>query len=235
MRFERESESFVVDGRVSYRGIKRPLKAVCFPDYDYKQAKRACRGATKRSTGLRRPWHGRSRGTCVHEQVRVLVQNDFRLDSLSVAFGPGTRLHPHTRRFFAALGEKRLIPVASEFADFYERYQLASSIDLICISEKTGLVCLVELKTGGENYFRHGNAPLRNPPGLSENNSPLNQAFLQLSVYCQMLHDHYPELALGSHYVAQVCNDEVVFYRLPERFESSARPLVDLIGVYKRK
>lgn len=220
------------DGTLLYKGLTRVLSRTCYPDYDYKKAKKKNRGNPRQKTDLRNPRNGVARGSHVHRQIQTLVRGGMNLAALRVAGGSKARVHAHTQRFFTALAKKGLIPFLSEFEDFYAQYGIASSIDLICLSEKTGRVCVVEIKTGGENYFCHSSAQLQNPPSLAavDGNSPLNQAFLQLSVYYQMLVDHYPALALGSHYVAQICSDHVKFYRLPERFMAAAPELRDLLG-----
>jgi len=185
----------------------------------------------KRSTGLSRPWHGTSRGKLVHEQMRLLV-NGGGERALRAVYGPQALMCEHLERFFEALKRKRLHPVLSEFADYYEQIGLASAIDLMCLSEKTGAVCLVEVKVGGENYFRRATGPLTQPRRLSKkyNNSPLHQAFLQLLFYRKMMVDHYPELRIGSCYVAQLCTDEICFYRLPEDFVAAGSDLLNCLA-----
>ena len=206
-----------------FRGLTRILKEVCYPKYDYRRAMRLCpqNSANKRSTGLSRPWHGTARGRLVHDQLRLLV-NGGGDRALRAVYGAMAQPSGHVRRFLDALARKRLSPVVAEFADFYDELGLASAIDVICVSQRTGAVVLVEVKVGGENYFRRADGPLAQPPILRGfNNCPLHQAFLQLLFYRKMLVDHYADLQIGSCYVAQLCTDEVCFYRLPDEFISA--------------
>jgi len=215
-----------------YSGLRRHLERVCYPDYDYKRAMRTCpqSAGQKRATGLSRPWHGTSRSKLIHDQMRLLV-NGGGERALRAAYGTQAITCDHLVRFFDALRRKGLRPALAEFADFYDEYRLASAIDLMCVSERTGEVSLVEIKVGGENYFNRATGPLKQPRSLrGHNNSPLNQAFLQLLFYRKMITDHYPELRVGSCYVAQLCTDEVCFYRLPAAFVAAQCDLLECVG-----
>jgi len=223
-------EPLAAPRRVS--GLRKHLERVCYPDYDYKRAMATCpqHSGQKRATGLSRPWHGTARGKLVHEQMRLLV-NGGGESALRAVYGHQAVTCDHLERFFRALRRKKLRPALSEFADFYDEFSVASAIDLICVSEKTGALSLVELKVGGENYFRRSTGALQKPASLRKyNNSPLHQAFLQLLFYRKMLHDHYPELRLGSCYVAQLCTDEVCFYRLPADFVAAQDELIACVS-----
>jgi hypothetical protein len=221
---------------VLFKGLTRLLRQVCFPDYDYRRAKRLA-GPTprslKRSTGLRRPWQGRSRGALGHEQVRIAVNAGEE--------AVGALLTGHGRLdiaddFLASLKHKHLRPITAEFIDFYEDWGVATGIDLLCMTTAENrhgadLLVPLEVKFGGENYFFDATGPLRAPRRLvgAYNNSPLNQAFLQLAFARQMLVDHYPFVTLGPAYVAQVRQNDTVYYRLPDNITEAASDIRDLV------
>lgn len=203
-----------------FRGLRRTLKAACFPDYDYKRSLRVCPqfAGQKKATGLSRPQEGAARGKLVHDQLRLLV-NGGGMAAIRAAYGANAGPCRELKSFLDALEYKGFVPVLSEFSDFYSQHGIASAIDLVVMSRKTGKVELIELKVGGDNYFRRSSGPLRAPAELRHlNNCPLNQAFLQLAFYRKMVTDHYTDLEIGSCYVAQVTMSGVDFCRLPDVF-----------------
>lgn len=240
MRFDAEQECFLLRGATPETrdderrciGLRGVLERRCMPDYDYEQSLRVMPqlANNRRKTGLKRPYQGRNRGKMVATQLQLLVNMGAAAGARAAAEMHGS-LAPHTTRLLRALQRKQLVPVLSEFADFYEEFRLASAIDLVCLSAKTGKVCLVEVKVGGENYFMRANGKLREPACLRWlNNSPLNAAYLQLLFYRKMMHDHYgAELDLGECYVAQVCMKEVTCYRLPPEFIGAQQALFESV------
>lgn len=207
------------DPAISYQGIRRILKRRCFSNYDYKKSLRACpqNSGQKQNTGLQRPWHGTRRGKLVHDQIQLIVNGGER--ALRAAYGSQALPSDYTAKLLEALRKKGLIPVVAEFSDFYEDLRIASAIDLLCYSSKSGELCPIEIKVGGDNYFRRDSGSLQNPPSLrSFNNCPLHQAYLQLLFYRGMLVHHYPQFAIGSCYVMQIRSNGVDKFKLPQSF-----------------
>lgn len=232
MQFDEERGRYFVDGN-AFVGLRRTLQRVCFPDYNYKQSLDDCPqdAAQHRATGLSRPSQGRRRGSIVHKQLQTLV-NSGDENALCDARGRrGVAPHRCVEQVLRFLRFKGLVPIAAEFGDFYEDMHMASEIDLICYSPKKRKVALVELKVGGDNYFKSSNKPLRDPPLLrTQPNSPLTQAYLQLLFYRKMFTDHYPHVPLGTCYVLQACNDRVCCYRLPSLFVDAQQQLYDCLA-----
>lgn len=223
--------------QLRYCGLLDTMRAVCFPDYDYKKAKAAADlpAVLKSKTGLSRPWHGIQRGRLLHHQVRAYV-NAGGERAVRGMFGGGKKDFSLAREFLDSLGHFNLTPLRAEFADFYEYIALASSVDLLCLhtSEKTGedSLSLVEIKTGYENTFLDSTGPLRAPESLRAkyNNSPLTQAFLQLAFYRQMIRHHYPSIPIGPCYVIQVRSSDTVYHKLPLDIISASSDLLTCIS-----
>jgi len=207
--------------KLRFCGLLDTLKAACYRDYSFRKARSAAGtpAALKVRTGLARPSHGRNRGRVVHQQVRVAI-NAGGVRAVHALYRSMT---PQAAALFRSFDLKRLEPVYAEFADYYEQLSLASAIDLMCVRRdpETGRESLVllEVKTGYDNGFRSGTGPLKAPASLKSkyNNSPLNQAFLQLAFYRKMIERNYPTVRLGSAYVVQLLSSgAVVYHRLPE-------------------
>lgn len=222
--------------KLRYCGLLDTLRAACYPKYDFSRARSAAKipKAQLLKTGLSRPWHGRQRGDLVHKQLRAAV--NVGRDAIR---GMYKRETPLVTQFLASLRAKRLEPVQSEFADYFEHLQLASAFDLLCtrVNLATGReqLVIVELKCGYDNGFRDGVGPLKNPPELRHyNDSPLTQAYLQLAFYRLMVERHYPAVDIGPCYVAQVTNTKTVYYRLPDDIVNASNSLLSFVGAARQ-
>ena len=81
---------------------------------------------------------------------------------------------------------KGLVLVGAEVPVYDEREPLrvGSAIDLICKHERDNRLVIVELKVGGDNYYRKYNAYMEKDLfAFRIENSPLNQALMQLTAY----------------------------------------------------
>lgn len=220
-------------------GLLDTLKALCYAHYSFARAQKlaAQPKAQRRATGLTRPWEGRKRGTMVHSQIRTIV-NVGRHALYGVH---GNHVSALAISLCDQLEQQMSIkPVRSEFIDCYEGAKLATAIDIVGVhtDAKSGRrsLALIEVKTGGENYFLYSTGALRGVKELAHfNNSARNQAFLQLAFCRQMIVDHYPDLRMGPCYVAQVRQTDTLFHPLPQEFISAAPTLRDAVLARRTK
>ncbi len=220
------------------------MRTLCWPDYSFDRASRIAGipAAAKVKTGLRRPGDGRSRGSKVHATIRTLVNAGKSLLRVPVAqraqrtaalLRPihGNQISQLAVNFFFSLKSQSLHPLYAEFVDGYEGAKLATAIDLLAVhtdAKGRKTLSVVEVKTGGDNYFCDGSGPLRGPAKATlHNNCPLSQAFLQLAFCRQMLVDNYRGVRIGPCFVAQVRQGDTVFYELPREFISAAPAVRD--------
>lgn len=219
-----------------FSGLTRLLRAACYRNYSFKRARRlagAIPAALRRETGLTRPWHGRARGRAGHEQLRVAVNAGER--ALHDLYEGRERL-VLTDELLRSLASMHLQPVTAEFIDYYDEARIATGIDLLCMTTAeshygANLLVPCEVKFGGDNHFLESSGPLKAPPELAAryNNSPLNQAYLQLAFCRQMLIDHYPTARLGPSYVVQVRQVDTVYHRLPADIAAAGPSIRDLV------
>lgn len=212
-------------------GLLRLLRAECYADYSYDKAKRiaATPKAARVATGLTRPWHGRALGKIVHEQLRTL----FNCGEKTLHAVHGNRVQSKVLNVAAALRHLKLRPVRAEFLVCYENAKLASAIDALAVrtdSHGNRTLSVLEVKSGGDNDFLNGNAPLRGAAaGTRHNNCPRSHAFLQLAFYRQMIADHYPNVRIGRCYVVQIRNEDTLFHELPGEFIATAPGVRDAV------
>lgn len=179
--------------RMAIRGLK-PLLADCFwPDYDWEAgealAKRLALGPVARQPtatgGNARA--GILRGNFVHKQIEDVVKLSTR------AFQEVHRtVHPFTVDILTAIHrDMKLTLVAAEVPVMCGVGWFATAADLLAVDEKGRLIVL-EVKTGMSNYFRHANRRMHGRTlSRSYDNSPMNQAYVQLLITALMLGKQY--------------------------------------------
>jgi hypothetical protein len=221
---------------VIFCGLLPILRACFFADYDFEKARELAGpipAHLRKKTGLARPWHGRARGDLGHKQLQVAVNaGPEAVDCLFVGSG---RLSG-ADDMLASLADKHLRPVTSEFIDYYEDLGLATSIDMVCVTDSrnrhgANRLALIEVKFGGDNDFLDSTGPLLSPPALlaKYNNSPRTQAWLQLAFCRQMVVDHYPQVPLGPCYVAQVEHEATNYWLLEQPFIDAGPQIRDAV------
>ena len=159
----------------SQTGLLPPLRDTFWYDFDIKKAMKSARKAGVRKTrshGKGRHY-GSIRGTETHEQLQDMVELD------QAAF---RRRHPviheYTRQIMHFIMRQRWRPLAAEFHLCDPALRIATSIDMILLSEQDKLVFL-EFKTGYAGYFKAASGMMHG--ALSElDNSHYSQAHVQL-------------------------------------------------------
>jgi len=181
------------------RGVRAPLQRVFYSNYVYSEAEKAAasRGDTERvKTGLRGGGSGRfsaaksgqRRGLEVHDQVAARVRLG---DAQAAALlrQQCKRESPLVSSLFQCFEKMRWTPIGCEMPVYDLRTGFGSSVDIVCINNRNDKLVFIELKVGGDNYYRKSNgfmegASLRS---LRLPNSPLYQAHLQLLAYKCMI------------------------------------------------
>ena len=192
------------------RGL-RPLLTECFwPDYNYEDAeavaKRAALGAVQRkptSTGGSAR-AGMERGKYVHGQLEDWV----RLKPETFA-EVHPIVHPFTADALNAIhNDMHLTLVAAEVPVMCGTGWFATAADLLAVDQQDRLIVL-ELKTGMSNYSAHANRMMRGR-ALSRicDNSPMQQAYVQLLITAMMLSKQYHKPVHAS-YVIHVTEEGV--------------------------
>lgn len=224
----------VTDGERRLYGLRRLLRAAFYPNYSYERAKQTGPrqfASQREATGLTSQWQGSRRGKSIHAQVDCYV-NEGRETWLQRF---NLSCSPLVGQLMAALPTRQLRPLCAEFIDFYEEHGIASSIDMLCYDEKYDALSLLELKVGGENYFERASGNLIRPAKLrTVNNSPMNQAFLQLLFYRKMIADHYPYVPLGRCYVVQLKQTGTYFRKLMPNFIDASDEVFSAVVRQKR-
>lgn len=221
-------------GEISLVGLRDILRRVCFPNYRYTDTKSSVVAqfeSQRVPTGLTSAHHGKARGIDVHEQLSTYISKGELFWSNEYNYG----CSPYVERIMAALYSQRLRPIASEFQDYFNNIKIGSSIDIICEDLDHPGIAIVELKIGGENYFEKSNGALIGPRSLTNfNNSPRNQALLQLLAYRAMITTNYPYVPVTRCYVLQARTDSIVFFGLTAEFIRAQNELVVALAGRRR-
>lgn len=214
------------EGEIAFVGIRDILRRVCYPTYRYEEALSQTAEqfpAQRVSTGLRFANHGASRGRDVHEQMAAYISKGREAWRKEYGYG----CSDYVERVYSFLMSRGLKPIASEFEDYFNGLKIASSIDIICEDTEYCGIAIIELKIGGENYFEKSNGPLLAPQPLKNlNNSPRNQALLQLLVYRAMITENYPYVRVTRCYVLQARTDNIVLFGLTPQFIDAQASLI---------
>lgn len=185
-------------------GVTRPLARIFWPDYDYKTSLRMgarLPKAARLPTGLRRGHHGIRRGRAVHEQLSVWINQGRRECQRQCAVFNNT-VHPFVPRIVRSMAHPKLqlVPRWGELMIWDRAHALGSAIDVVCSGvrskgtphERKG-IWLCELKVGGTNYFDRASSRMRGPLA-AYNDCPMHQAFVQVTIYKEMLCRLYPRM-----------------------------------------
>lgn len=173
-RYERKS-----DGKyMRLSGVLAVIKEAFFPEVDYwqqlKVRNRLFGRDPKRKAHGRGPDIGFIRGTRVHRELDEFV----KLDMKNFAkLNP--KVHPWTKSVLRCIKDNEWIPVACEFMVFDPLIRVGTAIDMVCVT-KLGKIVFLELKTGYGNGFFCGSKSMTGPLSKVMDDSPANQATLQL-------------------------------------------------------
>lgn len=215
-------------------GLRDILRRVCFPNYRYTDTRSAVVAqfeSQRIPTGLTSAHHGRARGIDVHEQLATYISKGEVFWRNEYNYG----CSPYVERIIAALHIQGLRPIASEFQDFFNNVTIGSSIDIVCEDLLHHGIALIELKIGGENYFEKSTGALLGPRSLTNfNNSPRNQALLQLLAYRAMITTNYPYVPVTRCYVLQARTVDIVFFGLTAEFIRAQNELVAALAGRRR-
>lgn len=221
-------------GETSLVGLRDILRRVCFPNYRYTDTKSSVVAqfeSQRVPTGLTSAHHGKARGIDVHEQLSTYISKGELFWRNEYNYG----CSPYVERIIAALYQQKLRPIASEFQDYFNNIKIGSSIDIVCEDLNNPGIAIVELKIGGENYFEKSNGALIGPRSLTNfNNSPRNQALLQLLAYRAMITTNYPYVPVTRCYVLQARTDSIVFFGLTAEFIRAQNELVVALAGRRR-
>jgi hypothetical protein len=119
-------------------------------------------------------------------------------------------------------------PLRAEFDLYDQDLRIGTSIDMICLNEKTGRLVLLELKTGYSDYWRSSDSRLLGSMHRM-NNSPCSLAVLQLLASTMLLLRHHhlriDELEL---YVLRIDEQSIESHKLDNRVSKES-----LQGIYQ--
>lgn len=130
----------------------------------------------------------------MHRQLHVWASDRFHHTSF---FGNAKTVewpeHRWTRAIRRKIAELGVDVRYGELMIYDPRVPVATSIDLVGWSRARQAVVLIEVKTGSKWSMRMGNGPMRGRAAsvLRLNNSPLNQAVVQLAVTHAMVEGYY--------------------------------------------
>ena len=209
-----EERCFVWKGnkRKYIKGLLPTLRKYCWPKYEYTPL----RYNFGKKTGINGMRHGMNRGQYVHEQFRVYFNK-----GKTIAKKMYSPLHPFVRRGIKKLKLLKLRPIIAELPIYDPDLNLATSIDLVCLTAEDN-VMLVEWKIGMDNHFFRGTGPMLGPQikvestGGCYNNSPHSQALWQILFGKLILEKTY----INSDVEACVINiqkDNVIQHCLPKK------------------
>ena len=129
--------------------------------------------------------YGQTRGALIHKQLHVWSMDRYRGSRLfGKAKGVQWPAHRWTEAIMSKLVGMGVDVRYGEYLLYDARVPLGTSIDLVGWSREKQAVVLIEVKTGSKWSREMGNAPMRGRAAsvLRLNNSPLNQAVVQLAV-----------------------------------------------------
>ena len=135
------------------------------------------------------------------------------------------KLHDYTRNAIAWLLKYELEPLFSEFPVADERQRMGTGVDMVCADQEDNLV-LVEWKNGLNNYIDRGSDAMQGPFDRRVDNSPLNQAFLQLC-FTKMFFLASTGIEAKRCFVVNMNEKGVTHYELPDFFWNQRTELYD--------
>ena len=163
--------------------------------------------------GKKRIIRGLKLGTEVHEELDIFCQH-FIEGELSKWAKTTKTINYHTYKIIMALKAMGLYPLASEFPIYDDYLGYATAIDLVCIS-KTGILTIIEIKTGYENNWLYS-TKLLSPPFGHLGNCPKNLALIQIFLARMTLQKKYL-LKDPVSMVIHVCNRGIDIHTIPPR------------------
>ena len=177
------------------RGVRSTLQRRAWPSYDYKSAEKNCPTpqSARVRTGVRSARGGSARGAAVHEQLHAIAAHGLKA-AQRMYKAKNIDMEPLAIDVLKNFAQQNLVLVGAEMPVYDARapLRMGSAIDLICKDKKDGRLVIIELKVGGDNYFKKYNAYMENELApLKIENSPLNQALLQLTVYKMLFEQCY--------------------------------------------
>jgi hypothetical protein len=201
------------------RGLRELLHEKFWPSYDFKRAHRVAKrlagpGGLQSSGGNSgtggNAHAGKIRGTVVHAQLEDLIELD---DDAFAERHP--KVHHWVAKVIRLVRSMGLRFVGAEEPVLAREGLLATACDQLCVDSEGRLVVL-ELKCGLADYGEHGNDSMKGRViNRILNNSPLNQALVQLLCTCMMLQDQYPAVTVHAAYVVRVNNTGARAHSLP--------------------
>lgn len=188
VKFDTQRRSWAtVDGNRALRGVRRVLAERLWPSYDYKRAESIQPTPRTRRvlTGVRSARGGRNRGSAVHEQLSAVAAMGWQQAQQFYA-ARSVEMEPLVVLLLQNFHDKGWKLVGADVPVYDERAELrvGSAIDLVCARRTDGALVFLELKVGGDNYWYKGSGPMeRELAAKNVDNSPLNQALMQLLAY----------------------------------------------------
>lgn len=144
------------------------------------------------------------------------------------------KLASGTTKLWQAFAQLELQPVDTQVPVGCQTLRVATAVDVVCM-DKFGRHCIVEIKTGFENYYhRHTGTPLAHisPP---QTDSPANQHQLQLFVTEALFRRTFPGRRHGPAFVLRVDSFGVDVMPLQTWTKENAALIFTLLSKRRKK
>jgi len=175
---------------------------------------------------------GRALGKLVHSQLCLYARCRTPKEFCVVCPNP----HRYTVRVVNSLIKKGITLLFAEFIIVDPMVEYATPLDLVGVNS-SGRLTIIEVKTGYENIFGIGRTKLQKPFEKWDN-SPVNQARLQLLLPCLTLKYQYG-VNVDSAWVLNVNSRDINYYPLYKSMTSNSKLLyeylIDSYGVRSNK
>ena len=206
-QFDFDSKCFVnAQTRQKAQGAKPLLQRLFYPHYSYEAASlNSCEAASRvhalshrhaRQTKLKHAWNakqGISKGLFADQNIGKSITR-FKSNSFSVQH-MRNNTSGYVRKFWQLMCRQQLTPISSQVAVGFQGSSkcVATACDVLCYHSESKSYCIIELKTGFQNYYfkcsrRPMNAPLRD-----RTDCVYNQHQLQLWLTHHLYQLTYPQ------------------------------------------
>lgn len=201
------------------KGITRTLRRLFWPDYDYyKIPRRTTRGQSAAG--------GISLGSRVHSELdEITRKRSIECDRASYT-SAWRSASAYTRDLIHTMEQKWGWEILiTEVPVLMHETGMASAIDVVCYSHHSARLVLVELKTGYDDVMLIGSGG-RMRCSLGVDDSPLNQAFVQIGVVAHALAaEAAVPISRFDCFVVQVNQRSIVPYQVPSTLLTETVPL----------